>query len=439
MSDILRAGLVTQTSSGASCAIERLLGGGGQGEVYQATIGGSPVALKWYFPHTATPQQRSGLESLIKMGPPNARFLWPLDLATTSAVDGFGYVMPLRPARFKGILDLMTRRVEPSFRPLATAGFELADSFLQLHSRGLCYRDISFGNVFFDPDTGEVMICDNDNVTVNGDPNTTILGTARFMAPEIVRGEALPSTQTDLFSLAVLLFYMFCLHHPLDGAKEAQIHAFDAPAQRQLYGFEPVFVFDPNNASNRPVPGYHDAVLNFWPIYPQFLKDLFVKAFTDGIRDQQHGRVAEGIWRGAMIRLRDSIIYCANCGMENFYDADALRASGGRPSPCWACSRVLRLPPRIRIERNIIMLNHDTQLFPHHTDNRRPYDFSKPSAAVARHPSDPNIWGLRNLSSDRWVSTTAQGEMHDIDPGRSITLAVGTKVNFGTAIGEIRL
>src|SRR5581483_632859 len=163
---------------------------------------------------------------LVKQGPPNDRFLWPIELAETgepATVPGFGYVMPLREARYRGIIDLMKRRVEPSFRALATAGLELAHSYLQLHARGLCYRDISFGNVFFDPESGEVLICDNDNVAVDGQASAGVLGTPRFMAPEVVRGEALPSTQTDLFSLAVLLFYLFMVHHPLEGAREAAI------------------------------------------------------------------------------------------------------------------------------------------------------------------------------------------------------------------------
>ena len=53
------------------------------------------------------------------------------------------------------------------------------------------------------------------------------------MAPEIVRGEAAPNAQTDLFSLAVLLFYMFVNHHPLEGEQEAQIRALDLPAMNR--------------------------------------------------------------------------------------------------------------------------------------------------------------------------------------------------------------
>ena len=54
-----------------------------------------------------------------------------------------------------------------------------------------------------DPDSGEALICDNDNVAVDKQEQSGVLGTPRFMAPEIVRGEAKPSTQTDLFSLSV--------------------------------------------------------------------------------------------------------------------------------------------------------------------------------------------------------------------------------------------
>ena len=314
-------------SSAVPCRVERLLGAGGQGEVYRATVGGSALALKWYYDHAATGKQWATLRSLIDAGAPDARFLWPVELVTGASGPGFGYLMALRKPRYKRISDLLVRRVTPSFRSLATAGAHLAEGFLQLHAKGLCYRDISTGNVFFDPAIGEVLICDNDNVGVDRKPGG-ILGTPRFMAPEVVRGEALPSTQTDLYSLAVLLFLILVNHHPLDGRKEAAIHCFDSPAMTRLYGTEPVFIFDPADHSNEPVPGYHDNALAFWPVYPAFLRNLFTKSFTAGITDPDHGRVRETAWRTALTRLRDAIFYCG-CGAENFYDAEALQTPGG--------------------------------------------------------------------------------------------------------------
>ena len=426
------------------CKIEKFLGGGAQGEVYQVTIAGQPMALKWYFPHylKQDPTLRQRIEQTIQFGPPSDRFLWPLEVATHPQVsDSFGYLMPLRETRFKGLVDLVARRVQPSFRTLASAGFELAHSYLQLHARGLCYRDISFGNVFFDPANGEVRICDNDNVDING-VQGAIGGTIRFMAPEIVRGVAAPDTETDLFSLAVLLFYLLCNHHPLEGKRESAIRCFDQAAMTKLYGTAPLFIFDPKDDDNRPVPGEHDNALAFWAIYPTFLRTIFTRAFTVGIHDPGHGRVRESEWRTALVRLRDSILYCTQCRAENFYDAEALRATR-QPPVCWACGQSVPLPPRLRIQQNgeasVIILNHDTQLFPHHIDSNRPYDFSTPVAAVTQHPSNAQLWGLKNFSNTKWVITPPEGPPRDVPPGRSVTLAAHTRLHFGPSEGEIRV
>jgi eukaryotic-like serine/threonine-protein kinase len=347
--------------------------------------------------------------------------------------------MPIRPPQYHNLVDLMFRRIEPTFKALATAGFQLADSFLQLHAKGLCYRDINFGNVFLNPDSGDILICDNDNVTINGDFEGGVKGSDRFMAPEIVTGRAVPSTQTDLYSLAVLLFYMLMIHHPLEGKKESDLESFDEPAKHKIYGTEPVFIYDPQDWSNRPVPGFHDNAITLWSIYPQFLCDLFTKAFTKGIHDPSNGRVVESEWRGAMVRLRDSIVYCPHCSTENFYDSQILNISDGKLRPCWSCKQEIHLPPRIQIDKNIVMLNYDTKLFPHHIDPQKIFDFSKSVATVTQHPHDPSIWGIKNLSQEKWVCTTADGRAKDVEPGRSVMMAVGTKIDFGKAEGEIRL
>lgn len=426
-------GKTLETEGKRKCTVEHLLGSGGQGEVYRVLVDGHPYALKWYFPQIATAQQRTLLEKLVRSSPPNPSFLWPLEIVNDPGGFSFGYIMPLREPRFKGLIDLMKRRVEPSFRALCKAAYELADGFLELHAKGLCYRDISFGNVFFDPDTGEVRICDNDNIGVQGEDMSGVLGTPRFMAPEIVRGEADPSTETDLFSLAVLLFYMFILHHPLEGRKEADIHCLDLPAMKKLYGFEPVFIFDPRDASNRPVAGYQDNALIYWEIYPQFLRDLFTRSFTDGLRDPKNGRVRESEWRKAFIQLRDWIIYCGKCGKENFYDMEKLR--DGKSHICWSCNNWIRLPPSIRLEKTIVMLNHDTRLYPHHAGKL--YDFTAPIAEVVRHPQNPNLWGLKNLSQEKWTITRLDGTLLEVPPGKSATISAGLKINLSGIEGEI--
>ncbi len=444
MNQLLSSGEIVQMQTvGLAYKVEKFLGGGGQGEVYRAQPadgqgGGAPVALKWFFPHylRQDPDLRARLERAVDTGPPSDRFLWPQGLVQTANRPGFGYVMPLREDRFVGITDLVTRRAEPKFRALVTAGFELAYHYLQLHAKGFCYRDISFGNVFFDPESGEVRICDNDNVSVDGQEGS-IRGTLRFMAPEIVRGEAGPSTQTDLFSLAVLLFYMFVNHHPLEGEREAQIRCFDLPAMTWLYGTKPLFIFDPDDISNWPLHGYHDNALKLWPLYPRFVQDLFIRAFTVGLHDT-HSRVWESQWTSALIRLRDSIFYCQRCAAENFYDPEALSDSDGNAKACWSCASPHRLPPRMRIDSDEVILNYNTRLYPHHLDTQRPYDFDALVAEITQHPQNPQIWGLRNRSDQKWTSQNADGQLSDVEPEQTVTLSPGLRIQFGSREGEVR-
>ncbi|MCL2224641.1 MAG: hypothetical protein FWB96_06715 [Defluviitaleaceae bacterium] len=307
----------------------RFIASGAQGEVYEVTDKKNRTfALKWYFKHSATDHQKRQIERLVDRGSPDGRFLWPVELVVRN--DTFGYIMRLRPSTYKGIVDLMKRKAVPTFRTLCSVGINLSEAFRSLHSSGLCYRDVSFNNLFFDPSDGNVMICDTDNVTVNMDTHGGIIGTPRFIAPEIVTQRKAPSTYTDLHSIAVLLFYLFMSHHPLEGAIEAEIACLDMTAMSEIYSYNPIFIWDEENTSNRPVGGYQDNAIIFWNIYPQFIRDLFHRTFTKGLFDINH-RVVELLWIDAFTRLKDSIVNCEDCLCENFADFS-------RPRNCWNCN-----------------------------------------------------------------------------------------------------
>jgi serine/threonine protein kinase len=404
--------------------VQRFIASGGQGEVYEVTdTHGNAFALKWYFKHSATPHQMKLIERLIERGAPDERFLWPLDVITKDGL--FGYVMRLRPPAYKGIVDLMKRRAEPTLATLCMAGINLADGYQSLHSQGLCYRDISFGNLFFNPADGDVLICDNDNVTVNQDTESATHGTPRFIAPEVITGKKLPGTESDLYSMAVLLFYMFMLHHPLEGAVEANIKCFDAKAMEKIYGREPVFIWDPVNTGNRPIPGYQDNAITFWNFYPPFLRDKFTQAFTKGLFNGSH-RVVEKEWKDAFCRLRDSILFCQSCGKQNFYK---------KKPTCWKCSANITPPPRLVLNGQNIMLNHDTQLFAHHVHGN--FDFNVTVGKLSKHPTQPGKWGLTNTGAASWTLTRPTGDTAVIAPGKTVPLTPGARINFGPAEGTI--
>ena len=424
---------VKKAPGGGVIEVDTLLGEGGQGRVWSAIDDGKPAAVKIYHAHTAGSEQQRALERLVEKGPPAPQFLWPAAMVRDARSEAYGYVMPLREPRFHAFEDYMARRIRPSMRALLAAGAQLAKAFLNLHAKGLCYCDISFANIFLDPKTGDVCICDNDNVDITGAEAGGVLGTPQFMAPETVRGEARPSADTDRHSLAVLLFYLLYGGHPLDGRREAQIHCFDLPAREQLYGSRPLYIWDPNDNSNRPVPGIHDNPIVFEAIWPQRLKDLFLASFTDGLRYPKK-RVLESRWRKAFLEAMDNLWLC-RCGAENF-------RSSAKPSDiaeqyCWKCKQSLVPPPRIKIGDSVVLLNRATRLFGRHLGAHG--DAADEAVAeVAPHPTRPDVFGLRNLTGEKWALTTPDDSKAEVPPGKAAPVVNGNRIGFGRLTGEIR-
>jgi len=425
---------VSLSSRNNTYTIKSMLGAGGQGEVYCVTdSSGKEYALKWYFKKMATPSQHKILEKLIMEGSPDPCFLWPQDIIEQDGT--FGYIMPLRTKRFSGIVDVVKRRVEPSFLMLCKAAFNLTRGYQKLHAKGFSYRDISFGNLFLDPQTGDVLICDNDNVSADGVDESSVYGTPRFMAPEIVRGEAKPSRNTDRYSLAVLLFYMFMLNHPLEGKLEYEIHCMDVQAMNLLFGYKPVFIFDPANKTNSPVPGYHDNALVYWPLYPEYLRELFTKAFTDGLRDPSK-RITEPEWMDTFANMISGIINCSNpkCGVELFYDSN--RAEAGQQCICWNCQKPTRYPTALIIKKQVFVMQKDAKLYSHQIN--RNGDISTVMGVVTANPNDQTQLGLRNETQSNWTYKRPDGTEIPIPSGKSGRAAVGCSINFGNVIGEFR-
>jgi len=149
---------------------EEEAGGGDQGEVYLVEGSGGQQALKWYKPAQATMDQMAAIRALVQAGPPRGaagnRFIWPLDLVTAPKSPQFGYLMRLiDTSRFAELGQVQAHlKPPPGFAALTRISYQLVNSYRALHLSGYCYRDISDGNLMFDPQGGDVLICDNDNV-----------------------------------------------------------------------------------------------------------------------------------------------------------------------------------------------------------------------------------------------------------------------------------
>ena len=428
---------VAMSRAGTTLKIGRRLQEGGQGVVHLATVGEAVFAVKWLRPSDRSADLYKSIGTLVDRRSPHPSFVWPIDLVASDDLAGFGYVMRYMEPRFISFARMINDN--PTFRLLATVARNLVDAFHALHSKGLCYRDINFGNLFVDPETAAVAICDNDNVGIDGG-EVFVRGTNQFMAPEIVRDEAwppvvLPSLVTDLYSLAVFLFIMFVRGHPLEGIRsnstyswaESQ-HVTEHELMRRHFGLDPLFVFDPKDHSNCPPPG--SPMLTYWDIYPEFFKAKFTRAFTTGLMDASlAGRITAGEWRGALARLADSVSEC-RCTAQVFYDRE------NPMQKCWNCNRRLDVPPLLELSGNSIVLCEGAVVTSHHLNRDKKHDNYE--AIVESYPGRPNELTLRNMSGSPWTVVPEEGGTKSVVPTQRLHVRPMT-IDFGPTKGTIRV
>ncbi|MGH9024908.1 MAG: protein kinase domain-containing protein [Acidimicrobiia bacterium] len=116
---------------------------------------------------------------------------------------------------------------------------QVADALQHAHQQGLVHRDIKPGNVLVThhdrvkvTDFGIAKLTGDDDLTRTG----TVLGTARYLAPEQVNGGVIDA-RTDVYALGLLVYEMMCGNPPFaaetDMATAVARLTNDAPSLRR--------------------------------------------------------------------------------------------------------------------------------------------------------------------------------------------------------------
>lgn len=414
-----------KTVSGGELEVIQKLGEGGQGVVYKVNYNGKPLALKWYFGNKLNNADKfyRNIQNNIKQGTPTGAFLWPLEI--TEYFEGsFGYLMELRPPEYKDFSLFLLAKVHfANIEALINTALCITNGFRELHNRGYSYQDLNDGNFFVNPKTGDVLICDNDNVAPYGE-NLGIAGKCRYMAPEVVMGQKRPDSHTDRFSLAVVLYMLLFLNHPLEG-KRTMCPCLTEELERKFYGNDPVFVWDPANDANRPVRGVHTNEIKLWPLYPAFVRKTFEKAFSHEVmvgNDTTH-RVIEKEWQEVFTTLRDLTIKCS-CGSETFIDPSQ------QSCRCINCGKSIERPPILKVKKYHAALAPGKKLYACHVQYDSD-DFKEAKGEVISSRNNPSLLGLRNDSNNTWEAILPNGSSKGYPNGQVIKLGKGIKINFG--------
>ena len=200
----------------------------------------------------------------------------------------------------------------------------------KMHQMGLSHSDLSYNNVLVDPISGSACMIDLDGLVVPGLFAAEVIGTADFIAPEVLASKhlsktdpnrKLPNRLTDLHALACLI-YMYLLHrHPLKGGK---VHDLDTEKDDLLsMGEKALFVEHPTDAANRPKLNQVSKWDTYWAdinklpysVTGPYLKVLFDKAFIEGLHNPMQRPTAEE-WEIGLLKTTDLMQPCSNSSCE---------------------------------------------------------------------------------------------------------------------------
>ncbi len=438
----LKIGQNVEMEYGGSAKILKVIGSGGQGIVYLAEFNGMKWALKWYdISKIKRPDDfRSNIKNNINDGAPSDKFLWPKYLTKTLPDGTFGYLMELKPSSFDSFVDILNtyklvidpltgRAVKKPVRfsslyAMVTAVINIANAFRQLHRAGKSYQDLNDGGFFINVNTGAVLVCDCDNIAPDGS-NFGIGGKPGYMAPERVKGTAKPDVQTDKYSLAVVLFKLLFRGDPMEGEKVIKDICLTEASELKHYGQNAVFVYDPNDASNRPVRGIHDNVIKFWRLYPDYIKDAFINSFTVGIREPNK-RIIENEWQKMFIRLRSEIINCA-CGRTNF--TSMFEKVDIRTFKCPKCGMTFgSLSFSNRNYRMPLYVGgkfYNCEVYPDSDD------FLSVAGEIVENTLKPGVIGMKNCSDRTWNVKMPDEMFYPVAPGKGFPIWQGLEIDFG--------
>jgi serine/threonine-protein kinase len=220
---------------GGKYRLERLIGKGGMGSVYEAehTVLGKRVAVKLLHPDYAgdveiTARFVREAQSASAIGHPNI-----IEIHDVGEEEGETFiVMELLEGTSLAALIKRQGRLAPE-HTVAIAR-QIADGLTAAHAAGVVHRDLKADNVFLthDPRLGDqvrildfgiskVIEQDGTELTQTG----AMIGTPHYMAPEQVRGEKDVDARIDVWALGVMLYQMLTGDFPFPGTGPAEVLA----------------------------------------------------------------------------------------------------------------------------------------------------------------------------------------------------------------------
>jgi len=399
----LHKGLQISGRNGNVYTIDSLISAGtGQGDIYRVFNSRKEVfAMKLFHPGSKKKKLLKQIIRLIKRGQACEVFVIPIEIVDYK--QQIGYVMEYIGPEYMNAAALFNGvekdgvMINLPWHVKLTLLACIVEPFVVLNTAKLGIMDIKFDNIKIDLNNLKVKVLDTDTIVYSKD-KSVVLGTVGFMPPNTMMRRETPNEFNDVYAIAVLIFMTLMGAHPLDGKRRMQ------PCNEQidtyLFGTHPVYMFNPNDASNRPIPQdsfgrNQQQVIDKFNKYPKYFKDAMRKTFVDGLYDGEK-RTTMTEWLEILERLYNDSFICEQCGEEYFLDANE--------KACSVCKQELVKPIFIQSEKSLPIFNGMTIFSDDLWNTTNHYEVFK----VVETKYDGRF-GLQNLLRDKAVLKLPNG------------------------------
>lgn len=311
--------------NGEPIKIVRLLGVGGHGEVYEVEYKGERKAFK-YFTNVSEWHEKiyDCLKVNINLKSPSQKILLP-EAITKKPMDFsdinnncFGYVIELIPRDFVSLFDcLSNRKYFLTMKKRLEICLSIIRVFEMLQNSGLQINYFDDSSIYINIESSEVLLYEPEKISKTKQ-NFQIAYPQRYLAPEMITDNAEPSVYTTEYCVSVILFMLIFGTHPLEGKKWI-VPVLTYKNQQDLYGYNPIFIADPNDESNKPNEDIHREFIMLWEQVPEYLKKFFIDAFSSERLHNPKMRLSLSTYKNVFEKYLNDIKKC-KCNGLSFRD-----------------------------------------------------------------------------------------------------------------------
>ena len=311
MADFLANGTILSTTDGTPFTVTAFCEKKKNCHLYNISIGGEDKIFSRLF--NLSDEKKEFYEKIAAEKIATAETNWPVAFCNSPSENIYGFISNAMPKDYISLSDILYKRTNSlSIKSEIDICLNLATFFGKLYEKGYYLSGFAESDIAFNPVNGAVFLNVFNNIT--NDTTISSVESLKFTPPEYYHQKGkniIP--ESARYILSVIMFIIFFHAHPFEGAKAHSKAFLTKEDLYNLYITKSVFMFEPDDDTNRPSEYIYSKLQEKWNNFPDFIKELFINSFSQAAIKDPCSRPDELRWISALVKMRSFAFNCTAC------------------------------------------------------------------------------------------------------------------------------